>query len=254
MRRLAGTCGLLLLLAAPALAQPGPAIEESEAVTKWVKARMAAASKGAPELVRVPLAYHSMGWGCSCPEVYIGTQTNSQEGPWISVKLAPGLKGPPQLTRPGVVVVAEGTFTGQRVEERGDESVKYQLAEFQMLRWRNYHEGDTSPDRKLYLVLSAKELKEKIEPLRDDRPWIVVVESYPRADKRAGERAEKLRQALAGAGFAQAEVLDSRRAARLFCCYLVVAAGRYKTKPEALAAAKAVRQKKYKDVTVRQGW
>jgi hypothetical protein len=173
---------------------------------------------------------------------------------WLSVTEAKGVTLP-SVPRTGLMVVAEGSFTGKRIKEdlregRKDSEYLYNLWEFQALRTRTYREADA----KVHLILPGKELKVKLPPLADGRPWMVVVESYPSSDKRAVARAETLKQKLIKDGFAGAEVFDSRRAERLFCCYQVVAAGRFKTRAEAMASAKSVRARKHKDVTVRQGW
>lgn len=245
-----------LALIGPAHAQVGPAVDDVPALNTWIAARAAAARKGAPDLVRIPIAFRSQGWGCKCPDAYLGTDTNSHSGGgWLKVGAAKGLTLP-SVGRQGLVVVAEGTFTGKQVKEDlrdgkdGPKEWIYQLWEFEAQRTRSYRDSDA----KVQIVLPGKELKQKLPPLADDRPWIVVVESYPSTDKRSAARAEALRQKLVKEGFATAEVFDSRRAERLFCCYLVVAAGRFKTKAEAMASAKSVRAKKHKDVTVRQGW
>jgi hypothetical protein len=255
MRTLVASLTFLLSLA-PAWAQVGPSVDEVPALNTWIAARAAAARKGAPELVRIPIAFRSLGWGCKCPDAYLGTDTNSHSGGgWLKVSAAKGLTLP-SVGRQGLVIVAEGTFTGKQVKEDlrdgkdGPKEWIYQLWEFEALRTRSYRDADA----KVQIVLGGKELKQKVPPLGDDRPWIVVVESFPAADKRSAARAEALRQTLVKDGFAAAEVFDSRRAERLFCCYLVVAAGRFKTKAEAMASARSVRAKKHKDVTVRQGW
>ncbi len=249
--------GLALALTHPAHAQPGPGVSDVPALTKWIAARAAAAKKGEPDLVRIPIAFRSMGWGCQCPNAFLGDNVGSHNGgdTWLSVLAAKGQKLP-TVGREGLMVVAEGTFTGKRVKEDlrdgkdGPKEWIYQLWEFEVLRTRSYRESDA----KVQIVLPGKELKVKVAPLADERPWIVVVESYPSTDKRSAARAEALKQKLVKDGFAAAEVFESRRAERLFCCYQVVAAGRFKTKAEAMASAKSVRAKKYKDVTVRQGW
>ncbi len=254
-------CALIVcLVLAPGLAraQVGPSAEDGKAVATWIAARAKAAASGAPELVRVPLSFRSLGWGCVCPDVFIGTSPHSHDGgdTWVKVLAAPGLTLP-GMTREGAVLVAEAIFTGKRVklDLRGKDGPKehlYQIWELKVLRTKTFREG--GGDAKVQIVLPARQLAEKVPPLADDRPWIVVVESYPLTAKRSLKVAEGLQKKLVAAGFTGAEVLDSRRAARLYCCYQVVAAGRFKTKAEAMAVAKQVRAKKWKDVTVRQGW
>ena len=91
-------------------------------------------------------------------------------------------------------------------------------------------------------------------PLSDERRWLVVVRSIPAHGKRARARSERLLVNLKKAGFSAAEVIDSRQAPRLFCCYIVVLASRHKDREAAMAQAKAVKKRGYRGITVRRGW
>jgi hypothetical protein len=92
-----------------------------------------------------------------------------------------------------------------------------------------------------------------VAPLTDDKPWLVVIDSLALFDKGTDVRAEALRKKVEAAGFADAQVIDSRQAPLLFCCYRVVVASRQPTREAALAQVKALKQKKF-GASVRRGW
>ena len=112
----------------------------------WVAARVAAGAKGAPEAVRVPVVWRSMGWGCPCPEVFLGLSTNMSTGPWLKVSFAEGV-APPTPPPTGLVVVADGHFTGGTTpldlqpEGEAIPEFLYTLTDFHVTAWRPWKPG-----------------------------------------------------------------------------------------------------------------
>jgi hypothetical protein len=247
---------LLLWLAA------GPIVDANDgaATNAWIKERISAAAAGKRELVRFPFTHHGE-WGCMCPNDYMGTQDMSYPGtPYVKLLVSPGMDDPrsekERAKDAGYTVIVEGMFTGRVLHEENEvaegETEKYLRYEFQGLRWRPAHQ-DSPGDEKASIVLAGKDAEIKIPPLTDGKPFLVVVDSLALADKQNEAKALALRDKLRAAGYAGAEVIDSRAAPRLFCCYHVVVAGRYATRDAALAVAKELKKKKY-DAGVRQGW
>ena len=223
-----------------------------------VKARIKAARQGQPELVRIPVVYRSMGWGCECPDNFIGTSTGTKEGPWIKIVGPVGLPYRYEQ-RLGTSAVAEGVFTGKQVTEDlrggpdGPKDYIYKLWEFKPRLMRRLRDGRDA-DARLHVLLDGAQNARKVAPLTGDKKWLVIINSLPLADKRSARRAETIKQKLIAKGFAGAEVFDSRAASKLFCCYRVVVAGRFASKKEARAAAKLARRARFRGVYVKQGW
>lgn len=229
---------VVLLLAATMLAQQkGPAALGDE-LAAWIKQRVANAKAGKREIVRLPLVHRSMGWGCDCPDFYVGTSpdSNSSEEAWVFPSPAANVT----LPEFGNVVVAEGYFTGKvslEEHDRGgssDQENRYSLSDFRVLRTRP---ASGEKDDAVYILLDGAEALKELPPRNDGKPWLVVAASLPLTEKASPAKAEELKAKLVAAGF-PAEAFDGRKAPLLNCCYYVVAAGRYATKPEADAAAK----------------
>ena len=92
----------------------GPNADNSPEVARWMEERARRARRGRPERVRFPLVRRSTGWGCICPEYYIGLSTaTTGGGTWVE----PRFRRP--LARPSrnVIVLAEGYFTGRRLTQ-----------------------------------------------------------------------------------------------------------------------------------------
>ncbi len=239
---------LLVLLCFPAsAAETAEADAQDQAGSKaWVKERLSNVKAGKRELVRIPFAHHGE-WGCNCPGEYIGTQTDSEGGiAWLNPEFEPKVQETRSEKRDeeegGYMRVAEGYFTGKRTKEKGEEEGQtYTLEGFHVLRWRPLR-GDK--DARLTVVSAGPEWTEKVQTFTDDRPWLVVVDSLALLDKKTEARATALRDKLVAAGAKDAEVIDSRRAPMLFCCYRVVVSGRYATREAALAAADELKKKK----------
>lgn len=243
----------------PALLDGGVSVEDGAALAAWMKAREAAAKAGKPELVRVPLVRHGPGWGCICPDHYLGASTSSgSEGmQWITPKFAPTA---PELP-PDSFVIAEGYFTGKVEPFKSpsvEESEHYTLHELEVLRYRppTPHDGDmpTPPqDLACSVILAGKDAKKETPVPADGKGYLLVAASVPVSDARAAEHAEKKKAELVAGGFPAAEVLESRRAPGLFCCHLVVVASRHTTDKEARAAALDAKAKGF-PMLVRRGW
>jgi hypothetical protein len=130
--------------ASTASAQVGPYADNTPEVVRWMAERARRSRAGRPERVRIPLARKSTGWGCICPDYYVGLSTATTGGStWVE----------PRFTRPtarpsrNVIVVAFGYFTGGRVtrdlrNSSGEpEEWIYQLWEFRVTRVRLLPEG-----------------------------------------------------------------------------------------------------------------
>lgn len=111
---------------------------EGPGIVRWVETRVRNARQGKRELVRIPLAQRSEGWGCRCPTHFIGRSVDRGGGPWIQV--AAKSKVDTKTTRAGWVKVAEGYFTGRKIRQdlRGRDKQPpewlYTLWEFHVLR------------------------------------------------------------------------------------------------------------------------
>lgn len=217
---------------------------------EWADLRVENAQQGRAEIVRFPMGVRGP-WGCSCPREYMGQFTESAGGPFIRPIPPPGreLSDPGQF---GYIVIVEGMFTGNRIEEshgQGGE-VEYSLPEFQILRMRSLRGDD---DTLATVLLSAEQSADEAVPFADDQPWLVLIDSVNRRSRDAAERADELVQRLISGGFSGAEFFDSRRALNLYCCFYTVVAGRYSTQDEATSVAEIVREAGF-EVSVRRGW
>lgn len=82
--------------------------------------------------------------------------------------------------------------------------------------------------------------------------WGVMWASAFATQKDAPTVAEKLAARMRAAGFAGAEVLDSRRIPGLWCCSEAVLAGRFEGRDEARALASRLKTAGFKDIIVRR--
>lgn len=241
--------------------KPGAVVTIDEAdhptMTAWLAARLASARAGKREIVRVPVVQRAQGWGCECPTYYLGLSVTGNElglG-WLSLDLEAGVSEP-AATVEGAVMLAEGWFTGQtlredlRNEDGEPEDWLYTLDELHVTRLRPLRSGDRE---RLEVVLGPPESTRTVEPLADDRPWVLVVGSAPLTDPKSEAWAARLVHKLEKAGFPAAEAIDSRRLPEMWCCARVVAAGRFATQPEAKDAQRALAKKGFKPM-VRRGF
>ncbi|MGC4123153.1 MAG: SPOR domain-containing protein [Myxococcales bacterium] len=256
---------LLAFLAVTLCALPAHAadaeVSKPDGVVKWVAERAASAAAGKPEIVRFPLA-HRGTWGSGFPTYFIADNAGSgpEPCPCLAPKWAPGAEEPNTLDETGRdagrMAVVEGRFTGKstKVKEHEDEpdSATHTLWEFEVLRWRPFREGGAD-ETKARVVASSTQAAE-VTALSDERPWLATVDSFPALEKSGQEKARQLLEKAVKAGFSKAEVLDSRGARLLFCCYKVVVAGRFATQDEATALMKELKQKGFANAGVRRGW
>lgn len=118
-------------------AQVGPYADNTPAVKSWMEERARRARLGRRELVRFPLVRRSNGWGCICPEYYIGLSTGTTGGgTWIEPRFLRRAQRPSS----NMIILAEGYFTGRRLRrdlrtsrEEPEEWI-YQLYEFRVRR------------------------------------------------------------------------------------------------------------------------
>jgi hypothetical protein len=225
-------------------------------LAQWVKQRARRSKQGKPELVRIPITQRSMGWGCVCPEMFVGASPDVGTGPWLAVTWAEGAS-PPPAGRLGWVVLAEGYFTGEveiedhRAECDGCEEWLYKLQGFHALRFRQLRRDETEEGPSAQLILPDIAMLGTAQP-RDERPWLVIAASIPKSQESA-RRARAVVEKLRAGGFASAAVLDSRLAPLLFCCFDLAVANRFATHEQAQAAMAKLRQKGFKPYA-RQGW
>ena len=224
-------------------------------VKKWIARRKKNAETGKPELVRIPMAHRSMGWGCSCPFFLIGNDTSQEGAAWLEVQQGPHSRLPSDVGRDGYVRVVEGYFTGKdtldKVESEGEIISQYTLHDFYVIRSRPYRNEE---DDVLKVLLSGDATSREIPAMDDDRPWLVIVASIPYGIKKASDQVARLIQELKSKGYENAAYFDSRSSPLLFCCFHVVVADRYQTSDDAQNTLKTLRPKGFKRAYVRKGW
>lgn len=127
------------------------------------------ARMGRRERVRVPLVRKSDGWGCICPEYYIGLSTaNTGSTTWTE----PRFERESLRPRKNMIVLAEGYFTGRRLRRdlrsnpEEPEEMIYQLWEFRVTRVRllpEDHEfyNEESPENRVVVLRDSSGKKRK---------------------------------------------------------------------------------------------
>jgi hypothetical protein len=250
----------------PPTSQPSDAgvdFTERASMKTWALARIREAAKGPPksaELVRIPITRHGPGWGCICPEVYIGIKNSADTDTiWIEPTFAPTATP----LAPDTAVVAEGYFTGKSTPfapKTTEAFEKVSLHGFHVLRHRPvaFDPNSEGPqpmaaDARASTVLTAAEAHHETTEPSDGRVFLLVSASIPMHEKNAQAAAMKKRDDLRANGFADAEVLDSRTTSGLFCCHWVVVVSRHRTAADASADAAKAKAKKI-DTLVRRGW
>ncbi len=220
----------------------------------WARARMANATSGVPELVRLPLRRQGPGWGCTCPPYYVGTYDGANPG---TIWLDPVFEPTAVEVAPRETMIAEGYFTGASHVDDGDE--KYKVLGFRVLRDRapapvpGESPGTVGDTEARALVLARGDpCGRETRPPPDGRTYLLVEASLamagPRAYEGARARAEKLR-----GRFPRVEVLDSRSVPGLFCCNFVVVIDRERSEREATTSAAAAKRMGI-TAAVRRGW
>lgn len=262
MSALVAAIALALVAAAP----PPPAAEadvhKPDAVVKWAAERARNAAAGKPEIVRFPLAHHGT-WGSGFPTYYVAGDLGSgpEPCPCIAPQWAAGAEEPNTLDETGRdagrMAVVEGRFTGKSAQvkeyEDSPDSAVHTVWDFEVLRWRPFRDGGAD-EGKARVVATSAQASEGVAALADERPWLATVDSFPALQKGGDDKARKLLDKVAKTGFAKAEVIDSRAARLLFCCYKVVVAGRFATQDEATALMKELKKKGFANAGVRRGW
>ena len=136
---------VVFLFGAPAaVAQVGPNADNTPEVMRWMAERARRSRRGRPERVSFPLVRKSTGWGCICPDYYIGLSTATTGGDtWVEPRFTRPLARPSR----NVIVIAEGYFTGRRLtrdlrNSSGEpEEWLYKVWEFRVTRVRLLPEG-----------------------------------------------------------------------------------------------------------------
>ncbi|MFT5681642.1 MAG: microsomal dipeptidase-like Zn-dependent dipeptidase [Myxococcota bacterium] len=108
----------------------------------WVDAQVSSTAQ-----VRLPITLRSMGWGCACPDAFVGTSPNMfTTGPWLNLTYAADLT-PPESPTEGLIIVAEGHFTNAitllDLQPEGEVIPEwvYPLQGFEVTAWRDWQPG-----------------------------------------------------------------------------------------------------------------
>lgn len=237
----------------------------------WVRKRWQNAKAGKREMVRIPVT-HRWG-GSSTPAVFLGAWDNVlMGGDGLSIEWGPGtIKLTPSdyLHAPQNLVV-EGWFTGEAVIQKQDLTYDPLVGDtftFHATRSRVAakvpHPVPRSPNsllgalevdaERVEVLLPPPESLREVSLLQDGLPWFAVVASLPLLDTDVDAHAAKTRADLVAMGFERAEIIDSRQATGLFCCYRVVLGGRFASEGEAQAAV-AKAKKAFPMAYVRKGF
>lgn len=108
----------------------------------WIDARLAAARRGHGDLVQLPVATASVGWGCTCPSHFVGWSPDVGDGPsWLELTLAPGVTLP-EVGGRGAVWMLEGYLTGNVSRFEGDPGQWYSVRELVVTRLVAPHVSD----------------------------------------------------------------------------------------------------------------
>lgn len=104
-------------------AQKKTYMEMGDTVKTWLAERVENAAKGIKEKVEMPFVVRSTGWGCMCPDSYIGVSPGMGDGPWIW-PIKPRLNGAvgqakkfPEVDSVGHSLIVQGYFTGKWIEQ-----------------------------------------------------------------------------------------------------------------------------------------
>jgi hypothetical protein len=242
--------------------RPEESADDTIRVTsRWVNERVAKARSDHHEIVRLP--YDTSGFTRTImPMDHVcGLQAKLDWRTGIDPFQG---KGPdhyayPELAPASVQGVADGWYKHERVKEKydpgGSQLVTYDLAVFVL--WhvkpadRSGDEPAPSPAPTIVAELDDDEID--VPPLHDDRPWLLILSALPYDAPSVDEEASKQRDRAVAAGFAGADVIDTRQTTQLFCCSRVVVAGRYATPKEANTDLPKARRT-WTSAYVRKGW
>jgi hypothetical protein len=143
---------LFICFEAPVIAQNQTYEEIAGTIPDWVETRVKNAQNGIKEKIEMPFVVRTLGWGCMCPDNYIGISPNVQDGPWIAPKAA---KNFPVSDTIGYSLIVTGYFTGKyivedlRNKDKEPEDYLYKMPEFKILTWRENTLGYDSPPPKI---------------------------------------------------------------------------------------------------------
>lgn len=119
-----------------------------DTLDQWVK-ELVEVSPSQMHLIETPFVVRSTGWGCLCPQHYIGVSPGVHDGPWIS-PIAP--EGFPISDSLGHSLIVTGYFTGRWITEdlRNEDSLPsewlYKMPEFKIESWKpNERDYDVPP-------------------------------------------------------------------------------------------------------------
>lgn len=217
---------------------------DREGAVRWVRRRHRNARRGMREIVRLPLAIQSAGWGCVCPEHYIGDSPDSTGLEDESLGwLAPTFAGPPpRVGRAGGVVMAEGYFTGRTApfvwEDAGETYTTHGFQVFQ-----HFRVGEAT-EVAMQVLMSGEQAARDLPHLANDRPYLAIAATVPHSVARAAatRRLDGLLGRLERAGVTSRQLIDSRAARGLRVGFHVVLLGRYATQHDAMAAVTSARR------------
>jgi hypothetical protein len=152
-----------------ATAQVGPYAEGPD-VSRWIAERARRSRTGRRERVRIPLVHRSDGWGCICPEYYIGLSTGTTgTETWIE----PRFERRSLRLRKNTIVLAEGYFTGTRPRrdlrssrEEPEEWI-YRLWEFHVTRVRKLPDNhdfynEEAPENRVVVLSPSLSTRRKV--------------------------------------------------------------------------------------------
>jgi hypothetical protein len=120
-------------------AQTKTYFDMADSVKIWMDKRVENAVNGIKEKVEMPFVVRSTGWGCRCPDSYIGVSPSVGDGPWVS-PVKP--KKFPSVDSVGHSLIVQGYFTGKwvtedlRNEDGEPEEWLYKMPEFKITAWR----------------------------------------------------------------------------------------------------------------------
>jgi hypothetical protein len=110
----------------------------------WMDLRVKNAKHGIKENVEMPFVVRSTGWGCICPDYYIGISPLVAEGPWVFPITPDGF---PVSDSIGHGLVVTGFFTGKiteldlRSNKDDPEEWLFKLPEFKIISWKGNNQG-----------------------------------------------------------------------------------------------------------------
>ena len=139
---------LTFILKAPLIAQTNTYENSGKSTQAWMDIRVRHAKKGMKEKVEMPFVVRSTGWGCICPDYYIGISPLVAEGPWV-FPLTPD--NFPVSDSVGHSLIVKGYFTGKNREldlrTNKDDPAEwlFKMPEFKIISWKENKQGYEAP-------------------------------------------------------------------------------------------------------------